>query len=146
VQAVINRAQANLPLDDEDAFKDYAENFAAAAVVGGGLGATGSAVGGPFAERAKEKKKNDELDEDLAELGAYADQAKKFSEVQPDQEQAQIGVDRPLALPAPDQAPTIDQQENVFVPEKPYTKGQYTVRFSRSVLMDHSSRVRFRPH
>jgi hypothetical protein len=125
VQAVINRAQANLPLDDEDAFKDYAENFAAAAVVGGGLGAAGSAVGGPFAERAKEKKKNDELDEDLAELGAYADQAKKFSEVQPDQEQAQIGVDRPLALPAPDQAPTIDQQENVFVPEKPYTKGQY---------------------
>jgi hypothetical protein len=125
VQAVINRAQANLPLDDEAAFKDYAENFAAAFIVGGGLGATGSAVGGPFAERAKEKKKNDELDEDLAELGAYADQAKKFSEVQPDQEQAQIGVDRPLALPAPDQAPTIDQQENVFVPEKPYTKGQY---------------------
>jgi hypothetical protein len=126
VQAVINRAQANLPLDDEDAFKDYAENFAAAAVVGGGLGATGSAVGGKLAEGAKEKKKNDELDEDLAELGAYADQAKKFSEAaEVPQGQAQIGVDRPLALPAPDQAPTIDQQENVFVPEKPYTKGQY---------------------
>jgi hypothetical protein len=126
VQAVINRAQANLPLDDEDAFKDYAENFAAAAVVRGGLGATGSAVGGKLAEGAKEKKKNDELDEDLAELGAYADQAKKFSEAaEVPQGQAQIGVDRPLALPAPDQAPTIDQQENVFVPEKPYTKGQY---------------------
>jgi hypothetical protein len=153
VQAVINRAQANLPLDDEDAFKDYAENFAAAAVVGGGLGATGSAVGGKLAEGAKEKKKNDELDEDLAELGAYADQAKKFSEVRQTKRRLKFHKGR-LKLGLTDHSPCPLQirhqrltSKRMSLSQRSHTpRDNMTVRFSRSVLMDHSSRVRFRLH
>ena len=128
-QTVVNRLQAGLPLDSQDALMEYAEAFSG-----------GASVGGPFAGGAAAIAGRDtQLDDDLDEMardglinssfvetfeGKAADR-KQLALPAPEEKAATLALDlddRPsTALPSPESFPPIeDEFEN-----KPFTRDQY---------------------
>jgi hypothetical protein len=62
-QTVVNRLQAGLPLDSEEALMEYAEAFAGGTAVGGPLGGAAAVIAG------RDTSSLQELSDDLAEMG-----------------------------------------------------------------------------
>jgi len=87
-QTMVNRLQAGLPLDSQDALMEYAEAFAG-----------GASVGGPFAGGAAALAGRDtQLDDDLNELANEGILGSGFV----DRFEKEAADRRPLALPAPE--------------------------------------------
>jgi hypothetical protein len=136
-QQMIERAQAGLPIDSDDAIKEYIEAGVAAGILGGPIGAVGGVAQRDVAPQ--------ELDQDLKELAAegaarfqFAEQTEREIEearakslaaagIDPD---APLGLDAPdvpLALPAPqdvDVAPETTIAEDEFA-NLSFDKAQY---------------------
>jgi hypothetical protein len=136
-QLMIERAQAGLPIDSDDAIKEYFEAGVAALILGGPIGAVGGVAQRDVAPQ--------ELDQDLKELAAegaarfqFAEQTEREIEearakslaaagIDPD---APLGLDAPdvpLALPAPqdvDVAPETTIAEDEFA-NLSFDKAQY---------------------
>jgi hypothetical protein len=134
---MIERAQAGLPIDSDDAIKEYVEAGVAAGILGGPIGAVGGVAQRDVAPQ--------ELDQDLKELAAegaarfqFAEQTEREIEearakslaaagIDPD---APLGLDAPdvpLALPAPqdvDVAPETTIAEDEFA-NLSFDKAQY---------------------
>jgi hypothetical protein len=136
-QQLLERAQAGLPIDSDDAIKEYIEAGVAAGILGGPIGAVGGVAQRDVAPQ--------ELDQDLKELAAegaarfqFAEQTEREIEearakslaaagIDPD---APLGLDAPdvpLALPAPqdvDVAPETTIAEDEFA-NLSFDKAQY---------------------
>lgn len=69
-QEIINRYQAGLPIDDDEAFKVYEEVAIAAGITGGTVRGITNVVGGDIGARQEEEAKFKELQEDAAEEAA----------------------------------------------------------------------------
>ena len=123
-QSVVNRLQAGLPVDSQEALMEYAEAFAG-----------GASVGGPFAGGASVLAGRDtQLDDDIDEIyreGAasrsFVDKQKERAadrEVKEGKDQATLQIEedeKPLQLPSPETFPTVpDEFDN-----KPFTKQEY---------------------
>jgi hypothetical protein len=136
-QQLLERAQAGLPIDSDDAIKEYIEAGVAAGILGGPIGAVGGVAQRDVAPQ--------ELDQDLKELAAEGSARLQFAEqtereieeerakalaaagIDPD---APLGLDAPdvpLALPAPqdvDVAPETTIAEDEFA-NLSFDKAQY---------------------
>jgi hypothetical protein len=123
-QSVVNRLQAGLPIDSQEALMEYAEAFAG-----------GASVGGPFAGGASVLAGRDtQLDDDIDELYREGAASRSFVEKQRERaadreleegkEQGTLEISKdeePLQLPSPETFPTApDEFEN-----KPFTKQEY---------------------
>lgn len=102
-QSLLERAQAGLPIDSDDAIKEYIEVGVAAGIIGGPIGAAGGIAQRDVAPQ--------ELDQDLKELAAegsarlqFADQIEREIEEDRAKALAAVGIDpdAPLGLEAPD--------------------------------------------
>jgi adenylate kinase family enzyme len=102
-QLMIERAQAGLPIDSDDAIKEYFEAGVAALILGGPIGAVGGVAQRDVAPQ--------ELDQDLKELAAegaarfqFAEQTEREIEEARAKSLAAAGIDpdAPLGLDAPD--------------------------------------------
>lgn len=102
-QQMIERAQAGLPIDSDDAIKEYIEAGVAAGILGGPIGAVGGVAQRDVAPQ--------ELDQDLKELEAegaarfqFAEQTEREIEEARAKSLAAAGIDpdAPLGLDAPD--------------------------------------------
>lgn len=118
-QQIIERYQAGLPLDDDQAFEEYKQAAIAAAAAGGTISGVSTAIGKDqnLVDKAKrDDLKKKQLSEDASFMNANADLAKAFAaqnmaEIdaantrgdQVDQEQQDVAPT--LALPAPTQGP-----------------------------------------
>jgi len=85
-QQLLERAQAGLPIDSDDAIKEYVEAGVAAGILGGPIGAAGGVVQRDVAPK--------ELDDDYKELALEGDRRIKFAE----ETERQIAEDRAKAL------------------------------------------------
>lgn len=94
-QQIIERAQAGLPIDSDDAIQEYLDAAVAAGILGGGLGGAGSAVAGDRAQI--------ELDNDFNDF--IADSAQRLNYVDMHTRDDERATDEILALPAPDAGP-----------------------------------------
>jgi len=136
-QQMIERAQAGLPIDSDDAIKEYIEAGVAAGILGGPIGAVGGA--------AQRDVTADELDQDIKELAAegavrfqFAEETEREIEAERAKALAAAGIDpdaplgleapaAPLALPAPenvDVAPETTIAEDEFA-NLSFDKAQY---------------------
>jgi hypothetical protein len=111
LQQVIVRAQAGLPLDDEDAFREIAESFAQGLVFGA-PGAVGGFISGEGTSAAQQRQ----LEEDQKkEAGrASADAARAITAEAPTEvTEAPFSplLEGAIALPAPEAAPTVTEAE-----------------------------------
>jgi hypothetical protein len=102
-QQLLERAQAGLPIDSDDAIKEYIEAGVAAGILGGPIGAVGGVAQRDVAPQ--------ELDQDLKELAAegaarfqFAEQTEREIEEARAKSLAAAGIDpdAPLGLDAPD--------------------------------------------
>jgi hypothetical protein len=76
-QQLIERAQAGLPIDSDDAIKEYVEAGVAAGILGGGIGSFGGAVQRDRTQYDKDRELNEDIIESAAETReriGYADQ------------------------------------------------------------------------
>lgn len=126
-QQVIMRAQAGLPLDNEEALSEYAEALAAGSVAGGTFGAGLSAISAaPTEEQAKLAELQEDQDELRAQIKAKQDRAREAREKNSDDVIGSRVLDipvetsepqkKPLLLPSPDSR--IDSQERKIVSRK----------------------------
>ena len=65
-QQLIERAQAGLPIDSDEAIKEYVEAGVAAGILGGGIGG----IGGTLQRDTRDDDKSRELNEDIVEAAA----------------------------------------------------------------------------
>jgi hypothetical protein len=82
-QQILERWQAGLPVDDDEAIEEYRQAAIAAAAVGGTIGGASAAIGGD--QKAKDDAKLKELKkkqlaEDSSYMADYTDEARKFAE------------------------------------------------------------------
>lgn len=115
-QQMIERAQAGLPIDSDDAIKEYVEAGVAAGILGGPIGAVGGVAQRDVAPQ--------ELDQDLKELAAqgavrfqFAEETEREIEAERAKALAAAGIDpdAPLGLEAPDVPLALPAPENVDV-------------------------------
>ena len=108
-QQIIERAQAGLPLDSDEAIQEYIDAGVAAGIIGGGIGVGAGAIRPNLA--------NQELDQDFDEF--MQSNAGRLANVDQHIDQDERNTDEILALPAPDPAPVLDalpapQPETIF--------------------------------
>lgn len=118
-QQIIERAQAGLPIDSDDAIAEYIDAGVAAGILGGGIGAGAGAVRPNLA--------NQELDQDFDEF--MQTNAGRLDNVDQHIDQDERNTDEILALPAPDPAPVLDalpapQPEAIFE-DKDFGRNEY---------------------
>jgi hypothetical protein len=115
-QQLLERAQAGLPIDSDDAIKEYVEAGVAAGLLGGPIGAVGGVAQRDVAPQ--------ELDQDLQELAAegsvrfkFADETERQIEEQRAKALATAGIDpdAPLGLEGPAQRLALPAPESVDV-------------------------------
>ena len=107
-QEVINRYQAGLPIDDEEAFKVYEEVAIAAGLTGGTVRGATNVIGGDIGARQDEDEKFTQLQEDAAEEAARTQENVNRIKNSEQREDEDITVEpvaeveeEILALPAP---------------------------------------------
>ena len=108
-QQIIERAQAGLPIDSDDAIQEYIDAGVAAGILGGGIGVGAGAIRPDLAKQ--------ELDQDFDEF--MQTNAGRLANVDQHIDQDERNTDEILALPAPDPAPVLDalpapQPETIF--------------------------------
>jgi hypothetical protein len=136
-QQLLERAQAGLPIDSDDAIKEYIEAGVAAGILGGPIGAAGGIAQRDVAQQ--------ELDQDRKELEAegsarlqFADQTEREIEedrakalastgIDPDAPLGRAGPQQRLALPAPE---TVDVAPETAIADEEFAnlsfnKAQY---------------------
>lgn len=118
-QQIIERAQAGLPIDSDDAIQEYIDAGVAAGILGGGLGAGA----GVFRPNLAEQELNDDFEEfTKSNAGRLANIDKHIDEDERDTSEI-------LALPAPEPAPVLDalpapQPEEIFA-DKDFGRNEY---------------------
>jgi hypothetical protein len=135
-QQVLERAQAGLPIDDDEAIREYIEAGVAAAIVGAPVGGIGGAI--------QTDARQTELDQDYKELALEGSRRFRFAEeterqIEADRQKAmaQAGIDpeaplgpqETLALPAPERPLGLPSPESVDVaPETAVTDVEFENR------------------
>ena len=123
-QAVVNRLQAGLPIDSEDALWEYAESFAAGASVGGPFAGGASVIAG------RDDVAGRELDEDSIEEAVTGERRIKFAddlekEIQAKRDESlkdleEEDLSEPLALPAPSLALPAPNEDNLRMADEEF--------------------------
>lgn len=129
-QQLLERAQAGLPIDDDEAIREYIEAGVAAAIVGAPVGGIGGAIQKDAAQ--------DELDQDYKELALEGSRRFRFAEETEQQIEAErkkamaaagIDPDAPLGLEAPQQPLGLPAPESADVaPETAITDAEFENR------------------
>lgn len=97
-QQIIERAQAGLPIDSDDAIQEYIDAGVAAGILGGGIGTVAGAVRPNLA--------NQELDQDFDEF--MRSNAGRLTNVDQHIDEDERDTNAILALPAPEPEPILD--------------------------------------
>ena len=118
-QQIIERAQAGLPIDSDDAIQEYIDAGVAAGILGGGLGAGAGAFRPNLA--------NQELDQDMDEF--TKSNAGRLANIDQHIDQDEKDTNEILALPAPEPGPTLEalpapQPEEIFA-DKDFGRNEY---------------------
>ena len=118
-QQIIERAQAGLPIDSDDAIQEYIDAGVAAGILGGGLGAGAGAFRPNLA--------NQELDQDMDEF--TKSNAGRLANIDQHIDQDEKDTNEILALPAPEPGPALEalpapQPEEIFA-DKDFGRNEY---------------------
>lgn len=124
-QEVINRYQAGLPIDDEEAFKVYEDVAIAAGITGGTVRGVTNVVGGDYRkekarkdEAEKFKQLNDDQSEEKARTVANVDRIKDAQQKETDEsliegrDTSPIPTERSLAV-QPEETSRLEPQEEI---------------------------------
>mgnify|MGYP003645707319 CR=1 FL=1 len=122
-QQLIERAQAGLPIDSDDAIQEYIDAGIAAGILGGGIGTVGGAVSPDAGKR--------QLEEDLTKLGEVARTKLAYGLDQIEKEAKE--VDEILSEPEPIIAP--DPQVQLALPAPTATPEDQLVNRAADVLL-----------
>ena len=118
-QQIIERAQAGLPIDSDDAIQEYIDTGIAAGILGGGLGAGAGAFRPNLAEQ--------ELDQDMDEF--TKSNAGRLANIDKHIDEDERDTGEILALPAPEPGPVLEalpapQPEEIFA-DKDFGRNEY---------------------
>ncbi len=122
-QQLIERAQAGLPIDSDDAIQEYIDAGIAAGILGGGIGTVGGAVSPDAGKR--------QLEEDLTKLQQVAGTKLAYGLDQIQQEAKE--VDEILSEPEPIVAP--DPQVQLALPAPTATPEDQVVNRAADILL-----------
>jgi predicted transcriptional regulator len=115
-QQIIERAQAGLPIDSDDAIQEYIDAGVAAGILGGGLGAGAGAFRPNLAEQELALAEQ-ELDQDMDEF--ETSNAGRLANIDKHIDEDERDTGEILALPAPESGPVLEalpapQPEAIF--------------------------------